>query len=72
MELFLGILQGIGIFLVFPLIVAFSIAGVYILTDRRARRAERAKMATRIETVEPTKVSAKEKAEEFTHEPAKI
>ena len=45
MELFLGILQGIGIFLVFPLIVAFVVVGIIAtVSSFRAKIAERPKV----------------------------
>ena len=41
METTLAILMVLGIFVGIPAIIGFAIAGVYILTDRRALRAER-------------------------------
>jgi len=72
MEMLLGILQGLGIFLVFPLIVALSVAGVFILTDRRARRAKRARITARTEVGEPTTAPAVEKARGLAHEPTSV
>ncbi len=43
METTLAILMVLGIFVGIPAIIGFTIAGVYVLRDRRARRAERAK-----------------------------
>ena len=42
METTLAVLMVLGIFVGIPAIIGFSIAGVYVLSDRRARRAERA------------------------------
>ena len=39
----LAVLMVLGIFVGIPAVIGFSIAGVYILSDRRARKAERAK-----------------------------
>ena len=60
METTLAILMTLGIFLGVPMLIGFTIGGIFILSDRRAMRAERAK------------VSAKVKVEELAHEPAKI
>lgn len=43
METALAILMVLGIFAGIPAVIGFAIAGVYILSDRRIRRAERAK-----------------------------
>ena len=43
METTLAILMVLGIFVGIPALIGFGIAGMYILTDRRVRRAERAK-----------------------------
>jgi len=42
METTLAILIVLGIFLGIPAIVGFAIAGMYLLTGRRAQRTERA------------------------------
>ena len=42
METTLAILMVLGIFVGIPAVIGFAIAGVYILSDRRVRRAERA------------------------------
>ena len=43
METTLAILMVLGIFVGIPALIGFAIAGTYILSDRRVRRAERAK-----------------------------
>lgn len=43
METTLAILMVLGIFVGIPAIIGFAIAGVFILRDRRVRKAERAK-----------------------------
>ncbi len=43
METTLAILMVLGIFVGIPALIGFTIAGVYILSNRRVRRAERAK-----------------------------
>ena len=43
METALAILMVLGIFVGIPALVGFGIAGMYIRSDRRVRRAERAK-----------------------------
>ena len=60
METTLAILMTLGIFLGVPMLIGFTIGGIFILSDRRAVRAERAK------------ASAEVKVEELAHEPAKI
>jgi flagellar biosynthesis component FlhA len=42
METTLAVLMVLGIFVGIPAIIGFAIAGVYIMGNRRARRAERA------------------------------
>ncbi|GEM_PF-1646964 len=42
METTLAILMVLGIFIGIPAIIGFTIVGMYLLSDRRARRAERA------------------------------
>ena len=42
METTLAVLMVLGIFVGIPAVIGFAIAGMYILSDRRARRAERA------------------------------
>lgn len=49
MELALAIMMVLGIFVAIPAVIGFAIAGAYIWSDRRARKAERAK--AREETV---------------------
>ena len=43
METALAILMVLGIFVGIPAVIGFTIAGIFIFSDRRARRAERAK-----------------------------
>ena len=42
METTLALLMLLGIFVGIPVVIGFAIAGMYILSDSRARRAERA------------------------------
>jgi hypothetical protein len=56
METTLGILMVLGIFVGIPAVIGFAIAGVYIMSDRRARRAERAKVLGKAMDKEPAKV----------------
>ena len=56
METTLGILMVLGIFVGIPAVIGFAIAGVYIMSDRRARRAERAKVLGKATAKEPAKV----------------
>ena len=42
METTLAVLMVLGIFVGIPAIIGFTIAGMYILSNRRARRTERA------------------------------
>ena len=62
METALAILMVLGIFVGIPALVGFAIAGVYILSDRRVRRAERAKALEKAGEVlqeQPAEASAK-------------
>jgi len=43
METTLAILMVLGIFVGIPALIGFAIAGTYMLSDRRVRRAQRAK-----------------------------
>jgi hypothetical protein len=52
MELTLAILIVLGIFIGIPAVVGFAIAGVYLLSDRRARRSERAETVAKTEAPE--------------------
>ncbi|MFC2071238.1 hypothetical protein ACFLUU_00760 [Chloroflexota bacterium] len=49
METALAILMVLGIFIGIPALIGFTIAGIYILGDRRAHR------ATRAQTIKVTK-----------------
>lgn len=60
METTLAILMVLGIFVGIPAVIGFAVAGVYIMSDRRARRAERAKALAGATTKEPAKEAAKE------------
>jgi len=62
METLLAILMVLGIYLVLPTILGFAIGGIYILSDRRAKRAERAKAAAEAEV----------EAEGLAHQPAEV
>lgn len=64
METTLAILMVLGIFIGIPAVIGFAVAGVYILSDRRARRAERVKVLG--------EAAAKETAEEATEEPTVV
>ena len=60
METALAILMVLGIFVGVPALIGFAIAGVYILRDRRVRRAEHAKALEEAKAAvkEPTKERA--------------
>ena len=58
METTLAILMALGIYLGIPLVIAFAIGGIFILGDRRVKRAERAKAAAEAEVEEPVKTPA--------------
>lgn len=62
MELTLAILMVLGIFVGVPALIGFSIAGVYLMSDQRVRRAKRAKAAE----------EAKARVEEPTEEHAPV
>lgn len=46
MELVLAVLMGLGVFLVIPVLIGFSIIGVYLLNKRRVLKAERTRILT--------------------------
>ena len=60
METTLAILTVLGIFIGIPAVIGFAVAGVYIMSDRRAKRAERAKALAGATAKEPVKETAKE------------
>ena len=60
METTLAILMVLGIFIGIPVVIGFAIGGIFLLSDRRAVRAERAK------------VPAEPEAAELAREPVKI
>ena len=68
METTLAILMVLGIFIGIPAVIGFAVAGVYILSDRRVRRAERAKVLGEA----AAKETAREVAEEPTEEPTVV
>jgi hypothetical protein len=49
METVLAILLVLGIFIGIPAVIGFAIAGVYIMSDRRSRRAQRVMTEPRAE-----------------------
>jgi len=55
METALAILMVLGIYIGIPVAIGFAIGGVYIMSSRRARRAERATAPTTAETEELTR-----------------
>ena len=55
MEITLAVMIVLGIFVGIPAVIGFAIAGVYILGDRRALRAKRAKTLAEAEAREATK-----------------
>jgi len=59
METTLAILMVLGIFVGIPAVIGFAIAGIYMLGDRRVRRAKRAKALAEAEAVakEPARES---------------
>ncbi len=64
MEMTMAILMVLGIFVGIPAIIGFAIAGMYIKSDRRARRAERAKAME--------EAVAEAEVEEYTYQLTKI
>lgn len=56
METTLAILMVLGIFVGIPAVIGFAIAGMYILGDRQAVRAERAKARAEGLVPEPVRV----------------
>ena len=70
METALAILMALGIYLVGPAVLGFAIAGIFILVDRRARRAQQAKsLEEAVEELEHVVAEAKleEHAKTTTH-----
>ncbi len=53
METILAILMVLGIFIGIPAVIGFTIVWLYILSDRRTRRAERAKAVESITEAQP-------------------
>jgi len=44
MELVLAVLMALGIFLVIPVVIGFSVIGIYLLNKRRALNTEKAEL----------------------------
>ena len=59
MEITLAILIVLGIFIGIPAVIGFAIAGVYILSDRRARRTEHVKALAQAEARATTEEAVK-------------
>jgi hypothetical protein len=55
MELALVIMMALGIFVAIPAVIGFTIAGIYILRDRRVCRMERARAVAEAVVREPAK-----------------
>lgn len=76
METALAILMVLGIFVGIPALIGFAIAGVYILSDRRVRRAERAKaveeMVAEALYEKPAEAHVEAVAKEATREPVRV
>ena len=71
MELALAILMVLGIFVGIPALIGFGIAGVYIWSDRRVRRAEHAKALEEVADGlrrQPAKARGKAVAKEVSKE----
>ena len=71
METTLAILMVLGIFVGIPTVIGFAIAGMYILSNRRAHRAERAQsVAEAIAAAEDMVAEAQRKqpAEAVSHQ----
>ena len=67
----LAILMVLGIFVGVPALIGFAIAGMYILSDRRVRRAERVKAleeAAGILVEQPAEVQGEAAVEEPANE----
>jgi len=71
METTLAILMVLGIFVGVPALIGFSIAGVYILSDRRVRRAEHAKALEKAAAEALREQAAEPHVEAVTKEPAR-
>ena len=70
METFLAVLMAIGIYLVAPALLAFAIAGIFIMVDQRAKRAKQARsLEEAVEELEQVVAEAKleEHAETAAH-----
>ena len=64
METTLAILIALGIYVGIPAVVGFAIAGVYLFSDRRVRRVERARATA--------EAQLGQLAEETTREPTAV
>jgi len=71
METALAILMVLGIFVGVPALIGFATAGVYILSDRRVRKAKAAKALEAVTEV-PGVQPAETPAEEPTREPVEV
>jgi hypothetical protein len=63
METFLAILMALGIFVGIPIIIGLSVVGVYLMSNRRVLRTQRAKAL---------EASAEAVKEQPAREPAKV
>ena len=71
MELALASMMVLGIFVAIPAVIGFAIVGAYILSDRRIRRAERAKAVKATAEalrVEPAEIRGEAVVKEATKE----
>ena len=76
METTLAILMVLGIFVGIPALIGFAIAGTYMLSDRRVRRAQRAKaveeMVAEALTEQPAEAQGQAVAKEPVKEPVQV
>ena len=71
METTLAILMVLGIFVGIPALIGFAIAGTYILSDRRVRRAEHAKALEKAVAEALPKQAAEPHVEAVARKPAR-
>ncbi len=70
METFLAVLMVVGIYLVVPSLIGLAIAGVFVLSARRAQRAKRARLVAEAEALATQRTGMPEKA--ITEEVRKV
>jgi len=70
MDTTLAVLMALGIFVVIPAAIGFAIAGIFILSDRRAWRAKRAETAAGAKVEELVQLESEAPVEHEAAEPA--